>query len=69
MVPARSLVPVLDGEQVYTVVEGKALAVPVVIGQHAKNEVQIIRGLSLNATVITDGQQKVKNGTPVKVKI
>ena len=68
MVPSRSVVPVLDGEQVYTVVNGKAVAVPVVIGRRTEKEVQIVQGLSPDAVVITDGQLKVRNGEKVKVE-
>lgn len=68
MIPARSLVPILDGEQVYKIVEGKAYAVTVTIGARFKNEVQILQGLSAKDVVITDGQIKVKNAMPVKIK-
>lgn len=69
MVPSRSIVPVLDGAQVYKIVDGKAYSVDVVIGQRAQENVQIIQGLSKADMVITDGQMKVKNGMPVKVEI
>lgn len=68
MIPARSLVPVLDGEQVYKVVDGKAFATNIVIGKRADENVQVIQGLSSGDLVITDGQLKVKNGMPIQVK-
>jgi membrane fusion protein (multidrug efflux system) len=68
MVPARSLVPILDGEQVYKIVEGKAYAVTVSIGKRSLDSVQITQGLSPGDVVITDGQLKVKNGLPVRIK-
>lgn len=68
MVPARSLVPVLDGAQVYKVVDGKAFAVNVTLGQRTAEKVEITEGLSKGDTVITDGQMKVKNGMPVKIQ-
>ncbi len=68
MIPARSLVPVLNGEQVYTVVDGKAVAVPVTTGRRHLDSVQIMSGLSPGMVVITDGQLKIKDGAPVKVK-
>ncbi|EKD71428.1 MAG: multidrug ABC transporter [uncultured bacterium] len=67
-IPARSLVPMLDGEQVYKVVDGKAYAVTVTVGDRSEEYVQITRGLSVGDVVITDGQLKLKNGVPVKVK-
>jgi membrane fusion protein (multidrug efflux system) len=68
MIPARSLVPVLDGQQVFKVVNGKASATNVVIGKRTENEVQIVSGLSAGDQVITDGQMKVRNTMPVKIK-
>lgn len=67
MVPARSLVPVLDGAQVFKVVDGKAVAVNVTLGQRTPESVEITQGLSKGDTVITDGQMKIKNGMPVKI--
>lgn len=68
MIPARSLVPILDGEQVFKVVDGKAYAVTVSIGKRSDVNVQVTQGLSPGDVIITDGQLKVKNGMPVKIK-
>lgn len=68
MIPARCLVPVLDGEQVFKVVDGKAYAVNVLTGKRVNENVQILQGLSSGDVVITDGQLKLKNGIPVQVK-
>lgn len=68
MIPSRSLVPILDGEQVYKIVDGKAYAVTVLIGKRTDQTVQVTQGLSPGDLVITDGQLKVKNGMPVKVQ-
>lgn len=68
LIPARSLVPTLDGEQVYRVVAGKAYAVSVMIGKRIDERVQVTQGLSAGDMVITDGQLKVKNNMEVKVK-
>ncbi len=68
MVPARSLVPVLDGAQVFKIVDGKAYSVNVVIGQRTTDKVQVLQGLAKDDMVITDGQMKVKNGMSVKVQ-
>ena len=68
MIPARSLVPMLDAEQVYKVVDSKAYAVTVVVGKRLADDVQVTQGLSLGDVIITDGQLKVKNGVPVNVK-
>jgi membrane fusion protein (multidrug efflux system) len=68
LIPARSLVPVLDGQQVYKVVDGKAYAVSVTTGKRLNDNIQILQGLTLDDKIITDGQLKVKNGMPVQVK-
>lgn len=68
MIPSRSLVPILDGQQVYKIVDGKAQAVSITIGQRTRNDVQVLSGLVLGDQIITDGQLKVKNGMPVKIK-
>jgi membrane fusion protein (multidrug efflux system) len=68
IVPARSLVPVLDGAQIYKVVDGKAVSVNVTIGQRTPESVEITQGLAKSDVVITDGQMKLKNGMPVKIQ-
>lgn len=68
MIPAKSLVPILDGEQVYKIVDGKAYSVSVLVGKRQQDEVQVIEGLAPGDKVITDGQLKIKNGMPVKIK-
>lgn len=68
MIPGRSLVAILDGQQVFKVVNGKAYATTVIVGKRKKENVQILQGLSAGDVVITDGQLKVKNGIPVQIK-
>lgn len=68
MIPSRSLVPILGGEQVYKFIGGKAFAVKVVVGRRTRDAVQVESGLTSGDVVITDGQIKVKNGAEVKVK-
>lgn len=68
MVPARSLIPILDGAQVFKVVDGKAMSVDVELGQRTADSVQITKGLTKTDVIITDGQMKVKNGMAVNVQ-
>jgi len=68
MIPARSLVPILDGEQVYKIMNGQAYAVTVLVGKRTENTVQVLQGLKVDDQVITDGQIKLKNGSFVKLK-
>ncbi|MBA3660520.1 MAG: efflux RND transporter periplasmic adaptor subunit [Gammaproteobacteria bacterium] len=69
LIPARSLVPGLEGEQVFKIVDRKAQPVPVEVGTRLAAEIQIVKGLSANDIVITDGQLKVKKGLPVEFKL
>jgi membrane fusion protein (multidrug efflux system) len=68
MVPARTLVPTMEGKQIYKVVAGKVAVTTVLIGKRIGNDVQITQGLNSDDVVITDGQLKVKNGVSVKIK-
>lgn len=68
LIPSRALVPVLDGKQVYKIMDGKAYAVSVRVGDRTQDQVEILEGLSANDLVVTDGQLKLQNGLPVKIK-
>jgi membrane fusion protein, multidrug efflux system len=68
LVPAKSIVPILEGAEIYKVVDGKAHAVKVVMGARVNDSVEILQGLAAGDEIITDGQQKIKTGTPVKLK-
>jgi len=68
MIPGRSLVAILDAQQVYKIVDGKAYATTVLTGKRSHENVQVLQGLSPGDLVITDGQLKVKNGVAVQVK-
>ena len=68
VIPARSLVPVLDGEQVFKIVDGKAYSVSVKHDNLTDTDAEIISGLTKDDVVVTDGQMKLKNGMPVKIK-
>lgn len=67
VIPARGLMPILEGEQVYKVINGKAIATTVVIGRRFGDNVQILQGLNVNDLVITDGQMKIRNGMSVNL--
>jgi membrane fusion protein (multidrug efflux system) len=65
LLPASCLMPTIDGQQVFKVVDHKALAVTVKIGRRVLDSVQIISGLSLGDHVVVDGQNKLKDGARV----
>lgn len=68
LIPSVSLVATIDGQQVFKVINGKAVSVAVHIGQRTEKNVQVTGGLFLNDTIVTAGQHKIKDGTPVKLK-
>lgn len=67
LVPAASLVPTIDGQQVYKIVNNHVQAVTVTIGQRLQNTVQILSGLQPNDVIVVAGQQKLKEGMLVKI--
>ncbi|MFZ2315635.1 MAG: efflux RND transporter periplasmic adaptor subunit [Gammaproteobacteria bacterium] len=69
MIPARSLVPALDNEQVYLLVDGHAKLNSVSVGKRMGDKVEILKGVSSGDTVITDGQLKLRNGMQVRVAV
>lgn len=66
IVPEGAIVPTLEGEYVYRVVDGKAERTDVTIGRRMTGEVEIVEGLSEGDTVIVAGQQKVQEGAAVQ---
>jgi membrane fusion protein (multidrug efflux system) len=68
LIPSESVVATIDGQKVFKIVSGKAISVPVKIGQRNVNNVQILSGLSQGDIVVTAGQEKLKDGTTVDTK-
>lgn len=68
MVPVVSLVPTIDGQQVYKIVDNKAVPVSVTIGQRTEDSAQVLSGLTAGDIVVIAGQEKLKEGTSVKIK-
>ena len=67
VVPEEAIVPKGNESLVVKVVDGKAEFVPVKIGRRRPGEVEIVEGLKVNDTVVTDGQIKLQPGAPVTV--
>ena len=66
-VPEQAIVPNVDEPFVYRVVDNVAHVVPVQIGARIALHVEIRSGLHGGEIVVTAGQQRLSNGTPVKV--
>lgn len=66
MVPAASLVPTIDGQHVFKIVDNKAISVPVKVGHWVKDAVEIVSGLDKQDQIVVAGQQKLKTGMMVR---
>src|SRR6185369_4143812 len=61
-IPARAIVPLIDGEQVFVVKNRKAAAVKVMTGIRTETEIEVAKGLELNDTLVTSGLLQIKDG-------
>lgn len=68
-ITARAIVPLINGEQIFTVKNGKVAPVKVTTGIRTDTEVEILDGLKANDTLIISGLLQIKEGMPVKVRI
>ncbi len=69
VIPARAIFPVLKGEQVFVIRNGKAHAVDIKAGLRDGKEVEVLEGLAPNDTIILSGLLQMKEGLAVKAKI
>ncbi len=68
-IPARSIVPLIDGEQVFILRNGKVAAIKVITGIRTETEVEIEKGLQPNDTLIISGLLQIKEGMPVTARV
>lgn len=68
MVPAVAIVPVLKGQNVWVIKEGKALSVPVETGIRTKDRVQISGAVKVGDTIAVTGLLGMREGMDVKAK-
>jgi membrane fusion protein (multidrug efflux system) len=67
LVPEQAIWPQGRDPFVYKVTDGKAVLTKVELGVRRPGEVEILKGLTATDMVVTDGQMKLKDGTPVTV--
>jgi membrane fusion protein (multidrug efflux system) len=67
VVPEQALVPQGQEQYVFRIVDGKAQRARVEVGQRGEGRVEILSGVSADDTVVTAGQLKIREGTPVQV--
>lgn len=65
--PEQALVPQGEDQYVYCVVDGKAMRAKLDVGQRRDGRVEIVNGAAAGDTIVTAGQLKLRDGTPVSV--
>jgi len=66
MIPTDAIVPRLNNQLVYKIVNGKAQEAEIVTGIRKSHTIQAVSGLSANDTIMISGLLQVRNGMPVK---
>jgi membrane fusion protein (multidrug efflux system) len=66
-VPEQAIVPQGDSQFVFKIVDGRVKLTKVVIGTRREGRVEIVDGLAAGDQVVTAGQLKIRDGTPVSV--
>lgn len=67
LVPEEAIVPIGGQRLVFRIDAGKVKVVPVTLGVRRPGQVEITSGLKAGDTVVTAGQQKLRDGAPVMV--
>jgi membrane fusion protein (multidrug efflux system) len=68
MVPSESVIPVLKGQKILVIRNGKVAEVPVEIGLRTPDKVQIIGPVKAGEQVLISGLLAVREGMPVTAK-
>jgi membrane fusion protein (multidrug efflux system) len=69
VIPAESVIPVMNGEKVFVCRNGKAQSQMVETGIRTEREVQVTGGLLAGDTVITTGILQLREGATIKTRI
>lgn len=65
LIPEEAVVPRGGQTFVFRVIEGKAVMTQVELGVRQPGVVQVVKGLNAEDRVVTDGHQRLQNGTPI----
>lgn len=68
LVPAKSIIATMDGQQVYKIIQKKAYAVPILLGRRNGEVVEVLQGLAEKDLIVVAGQQKLHDNIAVKIK-
>lgn len=67
MIPESAILPRGGETFIFRIENGKAVETRVKIGDRRDGEVEIVEGLKGDATVVTAGQQRLRDGSPVEI--
>ena len=67
-IPADALTRLDELQYVYVVKDGKALQVPVEVGERVQDRIEVTKGLNGDEQVIVSGKDLVTTGTPVEAR-
>ena len=65
VIPEQAIVPRGERLYVFRVTDGTVALVPVVTGLREPGIVEVVQGLAVGDTVVTEGQMKLRDGVPV----
>ncbi|WP_455209137.1 efflux RND transporter periplasmic adaptor subunit [Kaarinaea lacus] len=65
MIPEEALWPIGLEQNVYRVVDNKAVLTKIVTGYRSAGKVEVLEGLQEGEVIITSGQMKIRDGAPV----
>ena len=65
LIPTQAVIPTMDGQQVMMLVEGNVTPQPITTGARSESLIEVSDGLQPGDTVIIEGLQTVRPGSPV----
>lgn len=68
VIPEQAVIASLQGFAVYKVVNDKAVATKLIIGERYNGQLEVKSGLAVGDVVVIAGQQKLDDGVPVSIK-
>lgn len=67
VVPEQAVMADIQGYYVYQIVNQKAVKRYITIGARLNGQVEVDHGIALGASIVVAGQQKLEDGSPVKI--
>lgn len=68
-IPTEAVVPEMDGKRLWVLRNGKATLVPVETESRDEKDVEVVSGIAVGDTVLTDGLMQLREGMAVKVTV